>query len=238
MKRQLIVALTFIAGLYYLLEYLVPEHIVIHPAGRRLVIDTYLYRAVEPLGIMFLVVGAFNIGLGLGHLLRVHGRVLWRREKGSVNSAGFYLAFFGMLVVGLWWKQYESMGAKPPRWLALAFDLMFNRVFISLVSSVFALLAFYIVSAAYRAFRVRSFEATLMMLSAIILMLGQVPLGRWLTESLPTALQLPTMANWIMNVVNSAAVRGIIFGATVGAIAMALRIWLSLERGAFFEKQV
>lgn len=238
MKRQAIVALTFIAGLYYLLEYVLPEKIVLGPVGRQVVIDTHLYRWVEPLGIMFYVVGAFNIGLGVGHLLRAQGRVLWRRGKGFVNSLGFYLAFFGMLVVGFCWKHYEAAGGQPPRWVSVAYDVMFHRIFISLVASVFSLLAFYIVSAAYRAFRVRSLEATLMMLSAVILMLGQVPLGQWMTQSLHPALQLPTMASWIMDVVNSAAVRGIIFGATVGAIAMALRIWLSLERGAFFEKQI
>jgi len=42
---------------------------------------------------------------------------------------------------------------------------------------------------------------------------------------------LPWLTNWVMNVPNAAAQRGIIIGAALGAAAMSLRVLLGIERG-------
>ncbi len=45
------------------------------------------------------------------------------------------------------------------------------------------------------------------------------------------------LGEWVMRWLNMPAQRGIIFGIAVGALAMSLRVWLSLERGTFFSEQ-
>jgi hypothetical protein len=111
------------------------------------------------------------------------------------------------------------------------YELLYQGIFVSLGSAMFALLGFYIAAAAYRAFRIRSAESGLMMGAALLVMLGQIPFGLWLWDA------LPDIRLWLLSVPNSAAFRAIKIGAAVAGLVMAFRMWFSIESQSFANKK-
>ncbi len=77
-------------------------------------------------------------------------------------------------------------------------------------------LAFFIASAAYRAFRAKTLLATLLMLSAVIVMLGRVPIGDMLVGWLPEGMRFSDIARFILDYPNTAAKRAIYIGVGLG----------------------
>jgi hypothetical protein len=101
---------------------------------------------------------------------------------------------------------------------------LYDYVFAPCNATMFALLAFFIASAAFRAFRARNTEAALLLGAAIIIMLGRAPIGRAMSD------MFPLISDWILDVPNNAGRRAIMMGAALGAIATGLRVILGLER--------
>jgi len=282
-RKRFIALVTFLAGLYYFLEFVVPPivpwqavrgrvvsvgsgSVALKAGGRTTTVpirgNTIVYRqrtagaperieagALKPgdratigpttylsdwmtgVNNFFVVLGAMAWGMGLLSLWMVHSSNIRKRKPEWYGSVLFFVAVIGGAIAGL------GYGAQAG-WLKRANDIVVDDLLRPMGSTVFSLLAFYMASAAYRAFRVKSKEALLMMISAFVVMLGQIPIGLWLTHSLPQPLWLPVMSQWILYIANSAAVRGMWFGMMLGAIAVGLRFWLSLERGAFFDREL
>lgn len=113
---------------------------------------------------------------------------------------------------------------ESPRKRASSF--LFEAFYVPLGAAMFSLLACYIASAAYRSFRIKSFEAFILMVAAMIVMLGQIPHGiLYVSEDLP-AIRL-----WLLKNINGPAFRAINFCSLVAGLALAMRMWLSMERG-------
>lgn len=110
--------------------------------------------------------------------------------------------------------------------------LMFEGVFKSAQSTMFSLLAFFVASASFRAFRIKSKEAALLMISAFIVMLGNVPLGR-VFANIPFIgqyLDMSEIKEWIMTYPSSAAQSAILIGAMLGYITSSMKIIFGVER--------
>ncbi|MBM3495538.1 MAG: hypothetical protein FJX72_14635 [Armatimonadetes bacterium] len=220
-RKLIIAAVTFLAGLFYAAEFFLP----VNPETE----ENILTFAVPTVGNVTNVLAAFTLGLGVFSLVRIHGGKVAKLREGWENSVVLLLGIVVMAVAGL---RYEE---------SRFYRSLFRDVLNSFDAAMFATLAFFIISAAYRAFRVKSAEATLLMFAALVVMLGQIPIGQYLTHWIPekgtfaSLFRLDNISNWLLITVNAPATRAIGFGLGIGALAIAMRLWLSLERGAFFE---
>lgn len=103
------------------------------------------------------------------------------------------------------------------------FRQFFTHIMIPIQATMFSLLAFFIASAAYRAFRARSVLATVLLAAALVLMLRLIPLG-------PLTGFLNDLSSWILLTPNLAAKRAILIGVGLGMVATALKVVLGIER--------
>jgi hypothetical protein len=161
-----------------------------------------------------LVVYAFALALGSLSLWENHARKIRTRSEGwpySLVTLGALLIVTGL---GIWKGVAE--GTPVGR--------IYNSVNSPLGSTMFSLLAFVIASAAFRAFRARSPEATLLLLTAIVMMIGRVSIGELMSD------KLPGITEWLLDVPNLAAKRAIAIGVGLGAVSTALKIILGIER--------
>lgn len=111
------------------------------------------------------------------------------------------------------------------------YSLLYDGLFVALGSAMFALLGFYIAAAAYRAFRVKTFESSLMMTAALLVMLGQIPFGLWIWSG------FPELRQWLLEIPSSGAFRAIKFGAAIASLAMAFRMLFSIETKSFSRQE-
>lgn len=200
MKRQIPLLIVIILGFMFAVHTFVPH---------KTSVDFYDWyqtwiKAISP----------FMVLLGIMSLFMVHTTKIKRKVPNWQYSLITLVALVGTGTVGFIWGTQEGT---PFMWL-------FKNVQMPMGATMFSLLAFYIASAAYKAFRARSIEATVLLLAAMIVMLGQVPIGIKISKLIPEASQ------WILNVPNLAAKRGIALGVGLGMTATSLKILLGIER--------
>jgi len=160
------------------------------------------------------VVYAFALILGSLTLWVSHQKKVLARAEGWPYSVVTLAALSFVTVAGT--VQGVEEGTLVNRY--------YNMVNSPLASTMFALLAFFIASAAFRAFRARNAEATLLLGTAIVMMIGRVSVGEFLWSG------FPPVTEWLLDVPNLAAKRAIALGIGLGAISTALKIILGIDR--------
>lgn len=204
-----------------LLQYFSP-----HPGPAR-VYETFLNWSI--------IIGFFALGLGLISLWLQHLPKVLKQAPGWGYNAVTLLGFVGTALLGLIWGKDHG----PFIWV-------YNNLLNPITSTMFALLAFFIASAAYRAFRARSVLSLILLVAAVVVMLGRVPIGDSVLDKIlsvfPEQLKisdfvdiklrgvLAQLSQWLLNYPNVAAKRAVLIGVGFGGAATALKIVLGIER--------
>ncbi len=204
--------------------------------GTLLIVSVFLPPAEswgENFSVYFDIIAVFAFFLGGGNLLRNHLMKVAARKKEWLYSVVTLVGFVVMLAAGLF-KIGNTAGIAGELTLTGSwFQTLFLNVMSPLNSSMYALLAFFVASASYRAFRAKNREATILLSAAFIILLGQTAFGTFLTSWIPQQadiLQIPNLAIWIMTGPNLAGQRAILIGIALGVVSMSLRIILGIER--------
>ncbi len=204
MKRQIPLALVILFGWLMLALYFIPLE------GAQKINENLLDWTA--------IIGIFALALGIWSLISVNVDKIQYKKRDWPYSIVTLFGLFAMIVFGLKFGGADSMFQGQESYM---FRHFFDDILIPIFSTMFSLLAFFIASAAYRAFRARSALATILLVGAIIVMIRFFPFIAEYTRP---------VADWIINVPNLAAKRAIWMGVGLGIVATGLKVILGIER--------
>lgn len=189
----------------------------------------------------FSVIAAITMVLGAGNLLLVNLEKISSRRPGWAYAAITIAGFGFMLVTGL-----LKIGALPnPQNPDVAFASDYEtreslygwtyfNVMSPLIATMFALLAFYVASAAFRAFRAKNLEANILLATAFIILLARTYAAEFLTGGIPkdsvfAFLRLDAIGSGITGIA-TAGMSAITIGIALGALATSLRFIFGIDK--------
>jgi hypothetical protein len=209
MRREVPLVLTAIVGLTMIISHFIPP----------------LNMLKDLFEDWFFIIAAFAIYLGILNLIRINADKVYKKSSDWPFGVVVILGFLLITIPGLFFSGGRSFSD-----LGTPFYYLYDHVYYPLSATMFALLAFFVASASYRAFRARNVEATMLLVAAFILMLGRVPIGDMITAWLPEGYRMGNAADWIMDFPQTAGQRAIMIGIALGVVSSALRVILGLER--------
>jgi hypothetical protein len=161
------------------------------------------------------VIAGFALLVGLANLLKVHiGRVIklesdWLYSLVLVGSAIVVVAL-GLLGGG--------PGDASVAWV-------FQWIYQPLGAALFSLLAFFLTTALFRMLKMRTLEAVVLLVVALLVVIGQAPFS-----ATPPIDIMAGVKDWLLDYPALAGIRAIMLGVAFGAIATSIRALLGFDR--------
>lgn len=164
-----------------------------------------------------------GFAIGVINITRVHMINIKRRRATWKYSVLLLICLFGMAIFSVIASPYAldpNAAVIPASVIAFAtpiWEFLYYKIFVNVNSSIFSLLAFFIVSAAYRAFKARTLESTLLLAAGLLVVLGQAPIAGLIWPG------FSAIREWILAFPNTAGQRGILIGVALGVIVFSVR---------------
>lgn len=181
-----------------------------------------LSPVAEQLQAWALIIQLIAIGLGAANVMRVHSRLVQRRVQGRWPYSAWLIGLFAILtILGL---INLATGTENPFYM-----WVFDHVYVSLGTTLYAITGFYIFSAAYRAFRARTLDAAILLLAGCIVILTNAPIGEVIWSG------IPVIGRWLLDYGQVPAMRTFLITGAFGLLAYGFRALLGKERGFYAE---
>jgi len=160
------------------------------------------------------VVGAFALGIGAYSLVLRHGRMISKRRPEWPYSIMLLLTMFIFIVTGL---VTGSITSPQYTWI-------YTAIVMPVSSTLYGMNAFFIASASYRAFKAKSWEALVLLVAAIFLLLKNAPIGGVISPV------LPQIGGIIWDFAGATGMRALLIGIGIGTLALGLRVIIGQEK--------
>jgi hypothetical protein len=169
-----------------------------------------------------LIIQLIAVGLGAANLMQIHSKLVQRRVSGRWQYSAWLIGLFAILtILGL---VNLATGTQNP-----FYQWVFDHVYVSLGTTLYAITGFYIFSAAYRAFRARTLDAAILLLAGCFVILTNAPIGEVIWPG------IPVIGRWMLDYGQVPAMRTFLITGAFGLLAYGFRTLLGKERGFYGE---
>lgn len=177
------------------------------------------YQPLKPVGIEArgwgVVIAAFLMPIGMITLVIRNIGIISRRERNWQYYLWCMICLFVMVVSGL----IGGLGRNP------VYLWIYSNIVVHTSMTMYSILAFFITTAIFRAFRARNIDSALVLVSGFFVIMSIAPAGAVIWKG------FPVIGGWIQSVPNMAGMRGIVIGIGLGVLSTGIRTLLGLEKG-------
>ena len=161
--------------------------------------------------------------IGVINLTRVHWINIKRKRATWRYSVILLVSLFSMAIFSVIASPFAIdpnsviIPASVIQFSTPIWEFLYYKILVNINASIFSLLAFFIASAAYRAFRARSLESTILLVAGLLVVLGQAPVADLIWPG------FSIIRDWILAFPNTAGQRGILIGAALGIVVFSVK---------------